>query len=225
MRQYAGNLKNVTLFSILKDDEIHAISKITTLKNYDKNSMVFQEGEIGDSLYVILSGKVKISLFDDEGKEYILDVIGKEGFFGELSLIDELPRSANVITTENSEFLVIHRRDFVRLLLENPAISISILKTLSRRMRSADERIKGLAFLSVEGRVLKYLLDIGEQSGLRLKDHIIIENGPTQIEIANSCGSTRETVSRAIKSLIKKGDISARKRQYTLHPSSYESIL
>ena len=223
MRQYAGNLKSVTLFSILRDDEIHAISRITTLKSYDKNSIVFQEGEIGDSLYVILSGKVKISLFDDDGKEYILDIIGKDGFFGELSLIDELPRSANVITTENSELLVIRRKDFVKLLLENPSISISILKTLSERLRHADERIKGLAFLSVEGRVLKYLLDIGEKTALRLKNHIIIENGPTQIEIANSCGSSRETVSRVLKTLIKKGFISVRKRQYTLHPT-YESI-
>lgn len=218
MKQYEDNLKSVSLFSILKDPEINAISKISILKNFEKNNMVFQEGEIGDSLYVILSGKVKISLFDDEGKEYILDIIGKDGFFGELSIIDELPRSANVITTEKSEFLVIQRQDFLRLLIEKPEISISILKTLSRRLRYADERIKGLAFLSVEGRVFKYLLDIGEKSGLKVKNHTIIEKGPTQIEIANSCGSTRETVSRVLKILIKKGAISVRKRQYTLYP-------
>ncbi len=223
MYKYAVNLKNVTLFSKLKDEEIQAITNIAVLKNYEKNSVVFQEGEIGDSLYIILGGKVKVSLFDDDGKEYILDVIGRDGFFGELSIIDELPRSANVITTEYSELLVIHRKDFIRLLLDNPTISISILKTLSSRLRYADERIKGLAFLSVEGRVLKYLFDIGDKSGLRLKNHIIIENGPTQIEIANSCGSTRETVSRVLKALIRKGAISIRKKQYTLYPNR-ESI-
>lgn len=223
MYKYAVNLKNVTLFSKLKDQEIQAITRIAVLKNYEKNSVVFQEGEIGDSLYIILGGKVKVSLFDDEGKEYILDVIGRDGFFGELSIIDELPRSANVITTEYSEFLVIHRKDFIRFLLDNPSISISILKTLCARLRYADERIKGLAFLSVEGRVLKYLFDIGDKSGLRLKNHIIIENGPTQIEIANSCGSTRETVSRVLKALIRKGAISIRKKQYTLYPNR-ESI-
>jgi CRP-like cAMP-binding protein len=199
MQQYETNLKGVSLFSMLKDADIKAISKISALKSYEKNTMVFQEGEIGGSLYIILSGKVKVSLFDDVGKEYILDTIGKDGFFGELSIIDELPRSANVIAMEKSEFLVILRHDFLRLLLEKPEISISILKTLSRRLRYADERIKGLAFLSVEGRVLKYLLDIGEKTGLRVKNHTIIEKGPTQIEIANSCGSTRETVSRVIK--------------------------
>jgi CRP-like cAMP-binding protein len=219
MKQYAGNLKSVSLFSTLNDNEIQTISKIAILKDYYKNCIVFQEGEIGDSLYCILSGKVKVSLFDDDGKEYILEIIGKDGFFGELSLIDELPRSANVITSENSVFLIIHRKDFIKLLFENPSISISILKTLSRRLRAADERIKGLAFLSVEGRTLKYLFDIGEKTGLRLKNHIIIESGPTQIEIANSCGSTRETVSRVLKTLIRKGVISVRKKQYTLYPS------
>ena len=146
------------------------------------------------------------------------DPAEKDGFFGELSIIDELPRSANVITTEYSEFLVINRKDFIRLLLDNPTISVNILKTLSARLRYADERIKGLAFLSVEERVLTYLLDIGEKYGLRLKDHIIIENGPTQIEIANSCGTSRETVSRVLKILIKRGAISIRKKQYTLYP-------
>jgi len=219
MEQYIGNLKGVSLFAALGDDEIQAILKIAIRKHFDKNSIVFQEGEIGDSLFAILNGKVKVSLFDDDGKEYILDFIGKDGFFGELSLIDELPRSANVITIENSDFLVIHRRNFIRLLMENPSISISILKTLSKRLRYADERIKGLAFLSVEGRVLKYLIDIGEKSGLRLKNHIIIERGPTQVEIANSCGSSRETVSRVLKTLINKGAMSVMKKQYTLYPT------
>ena len=218
MIKYAVSLKNVTLFSRLKDGEIQAITRIAILKNYEKNSVVFQEGEIGDSLYIVLAGRVKVSLFDDDGKEYILDVIEKDGFFGELSIIDELPRSANVITTEYSEFLVINRKDFIRLLLDNPTISVNILKTLSARLRYADERIKGLAFLSVEERVLTYLLDIGEKYGLRLKDHIIIENGPTQIEIANSCGTSRETVSRVLNILIKRGAISIRKKQYTLYP-------
>ena len=109
-------------------------------------------------------------------------------------------------------------QEVIEAIIEKPEISISILKTLSRRLRYADERIKGLAFLSVEGRVFKYLLDIGEKSGLKVKNHTIIEKGPTQIEIANSCGSTRETVSRVLKILIKKGAISVRKRQYTLYP-------
>lgn len=219
MKQYVGNIKTVNLFSKLKDDEVSAISGITTLKSYPKHHVVFQEGEEGDALYIIVNGRVKVSLYGEDGREYILDIIGKDGFFGELSLIDGLPRSANVINVEDSEFLVIKRADFIKLLMENPPITINILKTLSGRLRAADKRIEGFAFLSVEGRILKYLLEICEETGIKVKDYLIIENGPTQIEIASSCGCSRETVSRMIKSLIEKGIISVRKKQYTINPS------
>jgi len=224
MKRYIENIKNVHLFSTLEDDELEVISRILYIKDYQKGHVVFQEGEGGDSLYVVLKGNVKVSLYDESGKEYILDIIGKGAFFGELSLIDELPRSANVVTIEDSEFLVIKRNDFIKLLMENPPITVSILRTLSRRLRAADERIKGLAFLSVENRILKYLLDVGEKSGVKVKDYIVIEKGPTQVEIASSCGCSRETVSRMLKSLVQKGMVNVRKRQYTLLHPVYSSF-
>ncbi|HNS15414.1 MAG TPA: Crp/Fnr family transcriptional regulator [Syntrophorhabdaceae bacterium] len=211
------NLRNVSLFATLNERDMEVISKIIFINTYAKGEVIFQEGEKGDSLYIVLKGQVKVCLYDEDGREYILAAIGKDGFFGELALIDELPRSANVITLEDSELLIIRRHDFTRLLMENPTITIAILKVLSRRLREADERIKWLAFLSVEGRVLKYLLGIGEKEGVKVKDYIIIEKGPTQIDIASSCGCSRETVSRMVKSLVKKGILSVRKRQYTLN--------
>jgi CRP/FNR family transcriptional regulator/CRP/FNR family cyclic AMP-dependent transcriptional regulator len=217
MRRYMDNLKNVHLFATLNEKDIEVISRIIYINNYAKGEVVFQEGEKGDSLYIVLKGQVKVCLYDEDGREYILAAIGKDGFFGELALIDELPRSANVITLENSELLIIRRHEFTRLLMENPTITISILKVLSRRLREADERIRWLAFLSVEGRVLKYLMGVGEKTGIKVKDYVIIEKGPTQIEIASSCGCSRETVSRMIKSLVKKGILSVRKKQYTLN--------
>ena len=165
-----------------------------------------------------MNGRVKISLYDEEGKEYVLDVIGSGGFFGELSMFDELTGFANIIAMEETECVVIQRQDFVNLLMDNPAFTVSVLKTLVNKLRAANERIKGLAFLSVENRILKYLSEIGEKSGVKIKDRLIIERGPTQVEIANSCGCSRETVSRMIKSLVKKGKISVIKRQYTLRP-------
>jgi CRP-like cAMP-binding protein len=217
MKQYIDNIKTVNLFSGLKYDEIEAISRITALKHYPKGYVVFQEGEEGDALYIIVDGRVKVSIYDEDGREYILDIIGKDGFFGELSLIDELPRSADIITTEDSTFLVIKRVEFSKLLVDNPVITISILKTLSKRLRAADERIRGFAFLSVEGRILKYLLDIGKKTGIKIKNYLIIENGPSQIEIASSCGCSRETVSRMIKNLVEKGILTFGKRRYTIH--------
>ncbi|MDD5009792.1 MAG: Crp/Fnr family transcriptional regulator [Syntrophorhabdaceae bacterium] len=211
------NLKSVSLFSTLNEKDIEVISRIIYINTYARGEVVFQEGEKGDSLYIVLKGQVKVCLYDEDGREYILAAIGRDGFFGELALIDELPRSANVITLESSELLIIRRHEFTRLLMENPTITIAILRVLSRRLREADERIKWLAFLSVEGRILKYLLGVGEKTGVKVKDYVIIEKGPTQIEIASSCGCSRETVSRMIKSLVQKGIVSVRKRQYTLN--------
>lgn len=217
MGKYIDIIKNVSLFNILNTDDVRVISNIAYVKTHPKGYVVFQEGEKGDALYIILKGKVKVSLYGDDGREYILDIIGKDGFFGELSLIDELPRSANIITIEDCEFLVLRRNDFIKLLMENPAITVNILKTMSTRLRAADERIKGLAFFSVEGRILQYLMELGEEVGVKIKNNIIIENGPSQIEIASSCGCSRETVSRMLKSLVQKGIITVRKRQYTLY--------
>lgn len=222
MKQYIDQLRHVSLFSKLDDEDLEVISRITHIKSVNKGQLIFQEGEAGDSLYTILKGRVKVCLYDESGKEYILDIIESGGFFGELSLIDELPRSANVITLDNCDFLIINRRDFVRVLMENPATTISILRTCSNRLRAADERIKGLAFYSVEARILKFLRDLGAHSGVNVKNYIIIEKGPTQAEIASSCGCSRETVSRMIKGLIKKGIISMVRRQYTLNPGHLE---
>lgn len=220
MKRYADNLRTVNLFSDLKDNELETISRILYVHSYQRGQLIFQEGENGDALFVVLKGKVKVCLYDEEGREYVLDIIGKDGFFGELALIDDLPRSANAIAMETADLLVVRRSDFVKLLMENPSISVNILRVLAGRLRAADERIKWLAFLNVEGRILKYLLEVGARLGIRMKDYVIIERGPSQIEIANSCGCSRETVSRMVSSLVKKGVISVRRRQYTLHPGT-----
>ncbi len=220
MRKYADNLRNVNLFATLKDGEIEKISRILYVNAYYRGQLIFQEGENGDALFVVLKGRVKVCLYDEEGREYVLDVIGKDGFFGELALLDELPRSANAIAMESCDLMIVRRNDFLKLLMENPSISINILKVLAGRLRVADERIKWLAFLNVEGRILKYLLEIGVRVGIKMKDYIIIEKGPSQIEIANSCGCSRETVSRMMASLVKKGVISVRRKQYTLYPGT-----
>lgn len=220
MKRYADNLRNVNIFETLKDADIEKISRILYVNTYYRGQLIFQEGENGDALFVVLKGRVKVCLYDEEGREYVLDIIGKDGFFGELALIDDLPRSANAIAMESSEILIVRRNDFLKLLMESPSISVNILKVMASRLRAADERIKWLAFLNVEGRILKYLLEVGARAGIRMKDYVIIEKGPSQIEIANSCGCSRETVSRMMASLVKKGVLSMRRKQYTLYPGT-----
>jgi CRP/FNR family transcriptional regulator, cyclic AMP receptor protein len=218
MKVYGENIRNVSFFSTLSDHELEMVAKIAFAKTFNKGYMVFEEGEKRDTLYIVLKGRVKVSLFDEDGREYILDIIGKDGFFGELSLFEELSGFANVMTLEQSDLLMIRRNDFMRLLMENRDFAMSMIKELSKRLRAANEKLKSFAFLGVEGRILKYLMDIGEKSGMKVKDRIIIENGPTQVEIASACGCSRETVSRMVKSLVEKGRLSVLKKQYTIRP-------
>jgi CRP/FNR family cyclic AMP-dependent transcriptional regulator len=218
MYDHRDILRRVSFFEALTDDEIRVVGRIARSYKYRKNHVVLEEQEVRDALYIVLQGKVKVSLYDNTGKEYIVDVIEEGGFFGELSLFDELTGFVNVITAEPSELLSIRRGDFIRLLMENPTFTVSVLKTLTRKLRAANEKLKGLAFSTVEERILDYLRDIGEKRGVTVKDRTIIEHGPTQIEIASSCGCSRETVSRMIRSLVNKGKISIVKRQYTLRP-------
>jgi CRP/FNR family transcriptional regulator/CRP/FNR family cyclic AMP-dependent transcriptional regulator len=218
MKLYGENIRNVSFFSTLSDRELEMVAKIAYAKTFNKGYMVFEEGEKRDTLYIVLAGRVKVSLYDEDGREYILDIIGKDGFFGELSLFEELSGFANVMTLEQSDLLMVRRNDFMKLLMENRDFAMSMIKELSKRLRAANEKLKSFAFLGVEGRILKYLMDIGEKSGAKVKDRIIIENGPTQVEIASACGCSRETVSRMVKSLVEKGRLSVLKKQYTIRP-------
>ena len=122
------------------------------------------------------------------------------------------------MTLEHCELLVIRRKDFMGILRDNNDFALSMIKELSKRLRAANEKLKRFAFLGVEGRILEYLMDIGQKSGIKVKDRIIIESGPTQVEIASACGCSRETVSRMIKSLVEKGRLSVLKKQYTIRP-------
>ncbi|MCX7858059.1 MAG: Crp/Fnr family transcriptional regulator [Deltaproteobacteria bacterium] len=217
MEEYLNTLKKVPLFSSLNEQTLKDILKITQKRKFVKGKVICCEGEPGDSMYIVLSGKAKVSLVHDY-KEYILAFIEKGGFFGELSLIDGLPRSANVEAVEDCEVLAIHRGDFLRLLRQSPEISIEIMKMLSERLRSTDERVKSLAFLPVEGRILNYLVDFAQKNGVRVKNYLIIDRAPSNNEIATLCGCARETVSRVLKALKQKGVIRRNKRQYVIFP-------
>ena len=154
MKLYAENIRNVSFFSTLSDQELEMVAKIAFVKTFNKGYMVFEEGEKRDTLYIVLKGRIKVSLYDEDGREYILDIIGKDGFFGELSLFEELSGFANVMTLEQSELLMIRRNDFMRFLRENSDFAVSMIKELSKRLRAANEKLKRFAFLGVEGRIL-----------------------------------------------------------------------
>lgn len=197
-------LKKIPLFSSLKDDELEALKKVTLTKNFEKDKIILLEDEEGDTLFIILKGSVKVTSFSEKGKEVIYSILGEGDFFGDMSLLDGKPRSASVISIEETEMQLIRRSDFYRLLEQYPRIALKLLEELASRIRKADNRIGSLALLDVSGRVAGILVMLAEERGIRLKKQVIIKSRPTHQELANMVGTTRETVTRVLKQLEQK---------------------
>jgi CRP/FNR family transcriptional regulator, cyclic AMP receptor protein len=193
--------RKIPLFSSLKDEELEAIALVSVVKNYPKDSLLMIEDEEGDALFIIRNGKVKVTSFSESGKEVIFSILGDGDFFGDMSLLDGKPRSASVITVEESSVYVLRRVDFHHIIEKYPNIALKLLKELTSRLRKADERIESLALLDVRGRVAGILLQLAGESGNKTPEGIVIRSRPTHQDLANMVGTTRETVTRILKQM------------------------
>jgi CRP-like cAMP-binding protein len=200
-------LRNVPIFAELEERELEKIAKLGVRQKYKKGNVFVIEQESGAALFIIVSGKVKIVRMDEDGREVILSIFGPGEFFGEMSLLDGMARSASVIATEKSELLMIHRRDFLELLHEFPSVAISLLAELAMRLRKADMQIKSLSLKDAAGRVANVVLMLADDIGIFRKGKVEIEDLPLQQDIANMAGTSRETVSRMLNMFVEKGQI------------------
>lgn len=199
------SLMYVPIFSDLPQEIILKISAIGMKRKYEKDSLILVEEESGSALFVIINGKVKVARTSTDGREVILSILGESDFFGEMAILDGLTRSASVIAMENSELFIIQRDDFLNLLKEHPEVSINLLQELTRRLRSADMKIKALSLKDAEGKVATVILQLAEDIG-KIKQGIVeIEKLPLQQDLANMAGTSRETISRTLHSFAKKG--------------------
>ena len=204
-------LATVPLFNGLDRNELERFAEVTREKSYPKGSVILFEDDPGDSLFVVRDGRVKVVLIGEDGREVILGVLGVGEYFGELSLIDDRPRSAHVIAMEDSNLLVLRREDFRKRVESSPSVAWSLLTELSRRLRRADDKIGGLVLLDVPGRIARLLLDLAEESGTNA-----IEKSLTHQTIAQMIGASRETVSRAMKEFQDAGWITVERRRIAL---------
>jgi CRP/FNR family cyclic AMP-dependent transcriptional regulator len=211
-------LRTVPLFSELSEDAITSLSRLATRRRYPKDTVVFFENEEGDSLFMILDGRIKVTILGDDGREIILTMLGEGDLFGEMALLDNEPRSATAIAVEESELLLLQRNDFQSVIHENPGISSALIKVLSNRLRRANHQISTLALLDVYGRVARVILDMAREEGRRLKDGRIAFRRATHQEIANRIGTTRETVTRMLKDLERQALVKIEGREIVLQP-------
>jgi CRP/FNR family cyclic AMP-dependent transcriptional regulator len=205
-------LENIPLFSGLQDAALAEIEQHGSIKSYPANAVIINQDDQTCSLYVILSGSVKVYISGEDGREALLNHQGAGDYFGDLALIDQQPRVASVMTTEPSRFMVISREAFMACLSRNPEIAINLIKPMTLRMRMLAKNVSNLALLDVYGRVARVLLEQAEEQ----------ENGEmvtaqlTQQEIADMVGASRAMVSRILKDLKLGGYISIDKKRISI---------
>lgn len=210
--QFALNpqiLKSVPLFSSFSDAHLNTLLTCVQHRSYPRGAFILRAGEETDALYIILSGRVKVLIPDEEGHEVILSVMGSHEFFGEMGLLDDLPRSASVETLEACETLRLSKAGFLNVLKDNFELAMMIIRNLVRRMRDADRKIESLALIDVYGRVARLLIEMAQN----VDGKWIVEHAPPKQEIARMIGASREMVSRVVKDLHRKGLIRAEKRR------------
>jgi CRP/FNR family cyclic AMP-dependent transcriptional regulator len=185
------------MFSTFPDEQLQVLATVVTRRSAPRGSTIMAAGDPTDSLYIVISGRLKVMMSDADGKEVILSLLGPGEFFGEMGLIDDSPRSASVIAIEPCELLAVAKRDFKKCLAESFEMAMTVMRGLVRRLREADRKIGSLALLDVYGRVARLLLDMSETvNGQKM----VTKRLPKQ-DIAKMVGASREMVSRVMKDL------------------------
>jgi CRP/FNR family transcriptional regulator, cyclic AMP receptor protein len=189
-------LQGIPLFAGVEDEALRPLAEKALIRAFPKNAIIVHEGDVSQSLYVILSGKVRVFLADDSGKELIVDVKGPGQYFGEMAL-DEKPRSASVMTVEASRFAIISKADFRSFLETHPNIGFHVIENLIKLVRGMNSNIKSLAMMDVYGRVARMLLDLATETDGKL----VIRDRLTQKDMAARVGASREMINRILKDL------------------------
>jgi CRP/FNR family cyclic AMP-dependent transcriptional regulator len=196
------SLQAVPLFSGLSAEDAAALAQTALVRKLPKNTIVVSEGDRSDSLYVILSGRVKVFVSDEGGRDLVLNVEGPGEYFGELAL-DEGPRTASVMTLEPCQMAVLSNDALRSFLIDHPQAAMQLIRVLIGRTRRMTGSLKDLAMLDVYGRVAKFLLDKAREVDGRL----VVEERLTQQDIGERVGASREMVSRILKELTTGGYI------------------
>ena len=205
-------LHNVPLFAGLDEQQLGVLARVIVRKSFGRNVEIIGAGDPTDSLYIVISGRLKVLMGDEHGREVILSILGRGEFFGEMGLLDDSPRSASVVTLEACELLTISKTDFKHSLSDNFELSLMVMRGLVKRLREADRKIGSLALMDVYGRVARLLLEMAED----IDGEKIVVKKLSKQDIAKMIGASREMVSRVMKDLQLGGYIEVRGRSIAL---------
>jgi len=204
-------LAGVPLFAGLNSAELAPLAAMTVARNYPRNRLVVSEGDRADTLYFVLSGRIKVYVADESGREIILSTQGAGTHFGDM-ILDDGVRSASVMTIEPSRLATLSRDAFRSFLIHHPDAALALIRNLIHRTRLMNDRLRDMALLSARGRVAKLLLSLAREADGRL----IVAEALTQQDIGERVGVTREMVSRILKDLKEDGYVRFEGRRIVL---------
>jgi CRP/FNR family transcriptional regulator, cyclic AMP receptor protein len=181
---------------VLPQPLLDKIAAVATVRAFPKRAIIVTEGDDTDSLYVVLSGKARVFVSDDKGREVQLNQLGAGEYFGEVTL-DGGPRSASVMALEDCRCAIVKRSELTALVERQPELALHMMRKLARRVRDLTENVRSLALMDVYGRVARLLLELAEQK----EGKLVIDEPLTHKDIASRVGASREMISRIFSDL------------------------
>jgi CRP/FNR family cyclic AMP-dependent transcriptional regulator len=191
-------LKKVPLFAEFGDDDLAAIASLMQSRRFAKHAVLVYEGDPGDALFIVVKGNVAVTRLSNEGKESILSILKEGDFFGEMGVLDASPRSATIKALGDVEVAMLSRKDFLDLLGRSPNMSLSLVMTLSSRLRATNQAIQAASYQDIRTRLAALLLNLEKNFGERVEGGTRLTLRLTNQEMANMIGTTRETVNRML---------------------------
>ena len=217
-----NNPGSASLFSYLTDHHRDLLDSSCRELAAKRGAVILHQEEESFDLYLILSGSVVVSLLHEDGREVVLDMLREGDVFGEMSVLNRLSRSAMVTAHSDVKMLFLSRENFLKIVMGHPHIALELLSVMATRLRKANERIETLTFLDVAGRVSKLLIDLAKTGGESLSDGSVRIKCPTHETIAKRIGSSREAVTKALKSLASNGQIAVTGREVVISPRQFD---
>src|SRR5699024_6904701 len=198
-------VRRAALFAGLDDEATGALLKYVKPRSVRRGTVLFREGDAGDELYIVATGKLKVGRESSDGRENLLSVVGPSEIIGELSLFDPGPRSSTVTAVSQTELLSLRHEDLTAWLEDRPKAAMNLLRALAIRLRRTNDTVGDLVFQDVPGRVAKALLDLADRFGQPTQDGVHVAHDLTQEELAQLVGASRETVNKALADFAQRG--------------------
>jgi CRP/FNR family cyclic AMP-dependent transcriptional regulator len=198
-------------FEPLHPETLRAIAASGVVRSFPKNTVLINEGDVGDALYVVLAGRVKVFASNEAGREFVIDFQGPGEYVGEMTL-DGSPRSASVITVEPTTCAVVNRAHFRDFILAHPDFAMHLIERLIHRVRVTTGNLKSLALSDVYGRMVRLLNALAQPAG----DRMVVPEKLTQQDIADRVGASRDMIGKLMKDLTAGGYLAVEDRTITL---------